>query len=297
MTNRPKEYTSKIIDEILSEISPDEFLMTEKKMLLAARIDDAIKARGWQKQDLAKALHKRPSEISKWLSGIHNFTTETLWEIEKILGTDFINLKEQDAEETITRFKPAMFLQQVAEKTSSGKYEIQTSNLNIVSEPDSIEYSGKGKTREGKTSKGYTVKLKTLELIDFSIICPRKQKSETKEFNFNINIEHKINKEKKIVFVIVSVDIIHEDKVTRLGNLKGSCNFEIPDLNTFILPGQPNQINLPSGTIDLLNSVSVSTIRGIMFSTFKGTFLHNAVLPVIDPKTFKEKPDKVKPGQ
>ena len=70
-----------------------------KKMLLAARIDDAIKARGWQKQDLAKALHKRPSEISKWLSGTHNFTTETLWEIEKILGTDLINLQEQDAED------------------------------------------------------------------------------------------------------------------------------------------------------------------------------------------------------
>jgi hypothetical protein len=54
---------------------------------------------------------------------------------------------------------------------------------------------------------------------------------------------------------------------------------------------------LPSGIIDLLNSVSVSTVRGMMFSAFKGTFLHNAVLPVIDPKTFKVKPDKVKPGQ
>jgi transcriptional regulator with XRE-family HTH domain len=293
MSNRPKEYTSKIIDEILSEISPEEFLLTEKKMLLAARIDDAIKARGWQKQDLAKALHKRPSEISKWLSGTHNFTTETLWEIEKILGTDFINLQEQDAEETITRFKPAMFLQQVAEKTSSGKYEIQTSNLNIVSEPDSIEYSRKGKTRKGKTSKGYTVKLKTLELIDFSMICPQKQKSETKEFNFNINVEHKINKERKLVFVIVSVDIIHEDKKTHLGNLKVCHNFEIPDLDKFCESSAPDKIKLPPEIIETLNSVSLSTTRGIMFSQCKGTFLHNAVLPVIDPKVFKTESKKL----
>jgi transcriptional regulator with XRE-family HTH domain len=293
MSNRPKEYTSKIIDEILSEISPEEFLLTEKKMLLAARIDDAIKARGWQKQDLAKALHKRPSEISKWLSGTHNFTTETLWEIEKILGTDFINLQEQDAEETITRFKPAMFLQQVAEKTSSGKYEIQTSNLNIVSEPDSIEYSRKGKAREGKTSKGYTVRLKALELIDFSMICPQKEKSEIKEFNFKINVEHKINKERKSVFVIVVVDIIHEDKETLLGNLKVSCHFEIPELDKFCESSAPGKIKLPPEIIETLNSVSLSTTRGIMFSQCKGTFLHNAVLPVIDPKVFKTESKKL----
>lgn len=259
--NKPREYTDSIIDEIFNGISKEEYELTEKKMLLAARIDDAIKARGWQKQDLAKALHKRPSEISKWLSGTHNFTTETLWEIEKILGTDLINLQEQDAEETITRFKPAIFFQQVAEKISTGKYEIHTSDLNIVSEPDSIAYSKKGKTRKVKTSKEYPVKLKSLELIDFSLICPQKQKSETQGFNFNINVEHKINKDKKSVYVIVGVDIIHEDKETRLGNIKVSFHFEIPELDTFIFPGQPDRINLPSDIIDLLNSVSVSTLR------------------------------------
>jgi hypothetical protein len=182
-----------------------------------------------------------------------------------------------------------MFLQQVAERTSSGKYEIQTSNLNIVTEPDRTEYSRKSKTREG-----YPVKLKSLELIDFSITFPQKQKIEPNEFNFKINIEHKINRERKLIFVTISVDIIHEDKVTRLGNLKGSCNFEIPDLGKFVLSGQPDRMNLPSGIIELLNSVSVSTVRGMMFLAFKGTFLHNAVLPVIDPKTFREQPDKVK---
>ena len=150
--------------------------------------------------------------------------------------------------------------------------------------------------KEENQIKDIQLQLKALELIDFSLSFPQKEKRDAKVFNFNINIEHKINKEKKIVFVIVSVDIIHEDKVTRLGNLKASCNFEIPDLDTFDLSGQPNQINLPSGIIDLLNSVSVSTLRGMMFSTFKGTFLHNAVLPVIDSKTFKAKPDKVKTG-
>ena len=35
---------------------------------------------------------------------------------------------------------------------------------------------------------------------------------------------------------------------------------------------------------DVLNSISISTTRGVMFSTFKGTYLHNALLPVVDAR-------------
>jgi ribosome-binding protein aMBF1 (putative translation factor) len=30
-------------------------------------------------------MGKKPSDITRWLSGTHNFTTETLWEIERVL--------------------------------------------------------------------------------------------------------------------------------------------------------------------------------------------------------------------
>lgn len=39
---------------------------------------------------LARMLKKTPSEISKWLTGTHNFTTKTISEIEIILGEDII---------------------------------------------------------------------------------------------------------------------------------------------------------------------------------------------------------------
>ena len=48
--------------------------------------------------------------------------------------------------------------------------------------------------------------------------------------------------------------------------------------------GMPQE--LPTDIIVTINSISISTIRGIMFSTFKGTYLHNAFLPIIDPKSF-----------
>ena len=92
MSNK-KSYNSKVIDDLLREITPEELSRTEKRMLLAVRIDEAIKMKGWIKQDFAKAIGKEPSEISKWLSGTHNFTTDTLFDIERILDIHLFKLE------------------------------------------------------------------------------------------------------------------------------------------------------------------------------------------------------------
>lgn len=88
-------YSSPLIDELFQDISKDELEKTEKRMLLAARIDDGIKAKGWKNKDLALALGKKSPEISKWLSGTHNFTADTLFDIERVLDTTLISLGNQ----------------------------------------------------------------------------------------------------------------------------------------------------------------------------------------------------------
>ena len=60
-------------------------------MRLAMKIADAIEASGMTKKDFAARLGKHPSEISKWLSGTHNFTHDTLFEISKVLDIDLID--------------------------------------------------------------------------------------------------------------------------------------------------------------------------------------------------------------
>lgn len=92
MNNR-NSYNSKVIDDLLREITPEELSRTEKRMLLAIRIDEAIKIKGWKKQDFAKAIGKKASEISKWLSGTHNFTADTLFDIERILDIHLFKLE------------------------------------------------------------------------------------------------------------------------------------------------------------------------------------------------------------
>ena len=43
-------------------------------------------------KDFARLLNKRDSEISKWLTGRHNFTTQTIARIETALGSKLISI-------------------------------------------------------------------------------------------------------------------------------------------------------------------------------------------------------------
>jgi predicted transcriptional regulator len=73
-----RKYTSNVITQLLSETTPVEALQTNTKMTQAARLDDLITERGWDKNEFAEKVNKNPSEITKWLSGTQNFTLDTL---------------------------------------------------------------------------------------------------------------------------------------------------------------------------------------------------------------------------
>ena len=81
-----RKHSSTVIQELLKEITPAEKLKTKTKMLLAARLSDLITARGWNKGEFAEKTNRNASEITKWLSGTHNFTVDTLAEIACVLN-------------------------------------------------------------------------------------------------------------------------------------------------------------------------------------------------------------------
>ncbi|MBK6979125.1 MAG: hypothetical protein IPH28_20175 [Cytophagaceae bacterium] len=78
ITNKNENYKN-ILDDIINDIDPAEQRRTNQRMLLAAAIEDGMKAKGWKKKDLMNAVGvKNQSVITKWLSGTHNFTADTL---------------------------------------------------------------------------------------------------------------------------------------------------------------------------------------------------------------------------
>jgi len=139
---KAKNYTSNLLNSIMIEISADEQEKTDKRMLLAARIDNAIKAKGWKKKDFASAMNKKPSEISKWLSGTHNFNSDTLFDIEKILGICLINTAETTKPQ-VTKYE--ILVSQKVELTKEKPYYNPYSPLyGLLNEPKVSIYKGSG---------------------------------------------------------------------------------------------------------------------------------------------------------
>lgn len=99
MKNKAEKYNSSLIDEIFDSISPKEEKRIKEKMLLAARIEDAMKAKGWNKTRLLKEIgQKNASVATKWFSGTHNFTFDTLFDLQEVLGIKLINTEESQDE-------------------------------------------------------------------------------------------------------------------------------------------------------------------------------------------------------
>lgn len=64
---------------------PEHRIFVKKNLALVNQIYEILDNKGWTQKDLASGLNKSESEISKWLSGTHNLTLQTICKIESIL--------------------------------------------------------------------------------------------------------------------------------------------------------------------------------------------------------------------
>ena len=81
-----------MLANMLANIDEKELARTRKRMMLAAKIEDAMKKRGLTQTQFAQLMHNSPAVISEWLSGDRNFTTDTLSDIEQVLGVQLLNV-------------------------------------------------------------------------------------------------------------------------------------------------------------------------------------------------------------
>ncbi len=87
-----KHTASGVLGELLANIDPKELARTRKRMMLAAKIEEAMKKRGFNQKQFALLMGKSEAVISEWLSGDRNFTVDTLTDIEEILDIQLINV-------------------------------------------------------------------------------------------------------------------------------------------------------------------------------------------------------------
>lgn len=78
--------------EMLSAVPADIQQEVDLEVAISNRINDLMVQRGLSKQQFAQALGKRPSEVTKWLSGQHNFTIRTLTLLSTFFGEPLVRI-------------------------------------------------------------------------------------------------------------------------------------------------------------------------------------------------------------
>ena len=80
-----RQETKNVLSQLLSNIDEIALKKTSNRMMVAAKISNALKNKGISQKEFAKMLRKSESEISSWLSGDRNFTIDTLTEVSEAL--------------------------------------------------------------------------------------------------------------------------------------------------------------------------------------------------------------------
>ena len=83
---------NKLFRDCLAAIPAEQKAEFDLSFGIAERISEILKAKGLTQKDFVSLLNKRDSEISKWLTGRHNFTTQTIARIETALGSKLISI-------------------------------------------------------------------------------------------------------------------------------------------------------------------------------------------------------------
>lgn len=83
---------NKLFRQCLATIPEEQKAEFELSFGIAERISEVLKAKNLTQKDFAHQIHKRESEVSKWMTGRHNFTVQTIAKIETALGCKLINI-------------------------------------------------------------------------------------------------------------------------------------------------------------------------------------------------------------
>lgn len=128
-------------------------------------------------------------------------------------------------------------------------------------------------------------KLKGVELLKTQINAPVLDFA-PKEFQFDLSLESRIESTQKLIMVAVTADVRSDNKTEKLATVSSVCIFGIENFDQIVKISPENHFETSDEVMFVLISISFSTLRGIMFEQFRGTYLHTAILPIIDPKQF-----------
>ncbi|MDO4335959.1 MAG: helix-turn-helix transcriptional regulator [Bacteroidales bacterium] len=81
------------LEEIFNDIPATKREETRLSFAISNRLDALMKEKGLNRKQLAQAVGKQPNEVTRWLSGEHNFTLATLAMLATFFGKPIISVE------------------------------------------------------------------------------------------------------------------------------------------------------------------------------------------------------------
>jgi transcriptional regulator with XRE-family HTH domain len=129
---------SQFVKNMIKEMPEDIKLFSSIYAELTLKISETLKEKGLTQKDLADKLDKRPSEISKWLNGEHNFTLRSLCKLQCELDIKLIEVPRQIK---FTAIKSDEF---ISKKTISWEAKTSKKSTNkVIPISRNVEYTNK----------------------------------------------------------------------------------------------------------------------------------------------------------
>lgn len=141
-------------------------------------------------------------------------------------------------------------------------------------------------------SKSYTYRLQGIDIVEKQLF--RTEPGPVTTYNFNVRTQSAIDEIRKLIIVAIEVTVTKVDDTHTIAHFLVALGFEVIDFENILPRDSNNLISVPIELENALKAISISTVRGIIFSELRGTVMHSAIMPIIQMGSLKpEKGDKI----
>ncbi len=89
--------------DFFSDLKPEYEKYVNLSVEISDKIEELLKKKKISQRELADKLGKSESEISKWISGTHNFTLKSIAKIESVFNESILKVSTERKPMFITR--------------------------------------------------------------------------------------------------------------------------------------------------------------------------------------------------
>lgn len=107
-------------------------------------------------------------------------------------------------------------------------------------------------------------------------------------FSFDMRVDVEVIPDNKHLIQHIRIGIREKDIDTVLANFVISFVYEVVNFDEVIQEAEKGIFNISTDLDLLTRSNALSTSRGIIWSELRGTYLHHAIVPVIDATSFTQ---------